>query len=438
MKAAPLPSVTIGALIGLAAGLAAGIAVHAAGVPALVSIAAGLGTVGDLWTNALRLLVIPLVVANLLLGIAATEDARAVGRLGVMSLAIFAGMLALGAGFALVLTPPLLAGFSAGPATVAALRAAAPGIAAASEAAPTFREWLISLIPSNLFRAAVDEQVLPLVVVTVGFGLAVTRLAPERRRTLLDLARALLDALFVALGWVLRASPLGVFALAFALAARTGAESVGTFGVWVALVCGLMLAFTALLYPLTAVLARVPLGRFARAVIPAQTVAIGTRSSLASLPALLEGAEHGLGLTPAVAGFALPLAVSTFKVNRTLSSVAKLLFLAALYHMQLDPLRVAGFVLTVGTLSFATPGIPSAGSVASLPAYLACGIPIQGVVLLNAVEAVPDIFKTLLNVTSDLSAAAILARFAGAVPHAARAAAPLSPVGALPEEVSAP
>ena len=422
--------ITLGALLGLIAGLAAGALIHAARNPALVDFASTLGAVGTLWTNALRMLVLPLVISNLVVAIARMADARAVGRMGGLAVAIFSAMLAAGAAFALLLTPPLLARFSPDPAVMAELHSAAaaltPSLPGAAKA-PGAAEWIVSLIPVNLARAAAEDDLLPIVLFTVLFALALTRVAPEPRRVILGFFQAVFETVLVMLRWVLALSPLGVFALAIALAAHTGSASVGAFGFWVALVSGLMLAFTLLLYPLTAWIGRVSLRSFAFAALPAQAVAIGTRSSLAALPALLEGAEQRLGLPPAVASFAIPLAVSTFKVNRTISSVAKLLFLATLYRVHLDPAHVASFALIVAVLSFSTPGIPSAGTLATMPAYLAAGIPIEGVVLLNAVDAIPDIFKTLVNVTSDLSAAAILTRLIGAEIRAPAAAVRIEP-----------
>jgi len=406
------PAITVGALIGLVLGLAAGALIRSGADPRLIAFASGVGGAGTLWTNALRALVLPLVITNLVVAIARMQDARTVGRMGGLAVLIFAALLAAGAVFTLLAAPPMLARFSPSAAMMEALHAAPR---AASEAAQ---------------GAAADDDILAVVLFTVLFAVAMTRIGAGPRHTLLAFFEAAFEAVLVMLKWVLRLSPAGVFALALDLALHTGVASAGVFGYWVAMVSALMLAFTLLLYPLTALTGRVSMRAFARAALGAQTVALGTRSSLAALPALLEDAEHRLGLPSEVAGFAIPLAVSTFKVNRTLSSVAKLMFLAKLYGIHPDAAHLATFSLMVGILSFATPGIPSAGTLASMPAYLAAGIPIEGVVLLNAVDAIPDIFKTVLNVTSDLSAAAILNRLLGnPAPRAVTARAAEAPAG---------
>lgn len=174
-----------------------------------------------------------------------------------------------------------------------------------------------------------------------------------------------------------------------------------------------MFVFTLVLYVIVALLGRVSIRRFAQAVAPAQFVAISTRSLLASLPALIVGAEQRLKLPSAITGFVLPLSVSTFKVNRTISSIVKLLFPARFYDVALTPMQMTVFVLMVIILSFSSPGVPSGGGIRTIPAYLALGIPIEGVLMFDAVEVIPDIFKTLLNVTGDMTTAIIVSRIAG-------------------------
>jgi Na+/H+-dicarboxylate symporter len=178
----------------------------------------------------------------------------------------------------------------------------------------------------------------------------------------------------------------------------------------------------------------VPLGRFSRAILPAQIVAVSTRSSIAALPALLEGAERDLQLRPSVSGFVLPLAVSAFKVNRTVSSTAKLLFLAYLYNVDLSAVQIGSFFVAVLIMSFSAVGVPNGGSAfKTLPFYVAAGIPVAGVVILEAVEDIPDIFKTATNVTGNMTAAAIVARLApeGDVVFQREAAAVATPATAL-------
>jgi Na+/H+-dicarboxylate symporter len=270
-------------------------------------------------------------------------------------------------------------------------------------------DWLVSLLPANAFQAAAEGQILPIVVCTLLFAFAIARVAPEKRRVLLGFFEGLAEASMVIVGWMLWLMPLAAFALAATMGARTGLAVATMVGLFIALVSGLLIAFTLVLYPLTAVAGGVPLRRFAWGVAPSQAVAAVTRSSVASLPAQLEGAENRLGLPRSIGGFVLPLAVSTFKPNRAVSSNARILFLAAAFGISLDPMFLLTYAAVAMILSVSTPGIPSHGSsLQMLPFYLDAGIPIEAVVLLNAVDAIPDIFKTVLNVTGNMSAAVIV------------------------------
>ncbi len=411
-------SLTALSLLALALGLGLGALAEALQIPWLLAAAAKLGPLGNLWVDVLKVTVVPLVLVNLLLGVAGAGGGGKAGRMGALSFAWFVGLLvATGLLTWLAMAPLMaalpLAGLSLGTAGAEATRAAlrAPGAAGISPYG-----WLVGLVPTDPLGAAARGEILPLIVLTLAFAVALAHVTPAVRQPVLDLARGVSEAVLVVLRWILALMPPAVFCLTYALAARTGTASVGAIGLFVALVIGLLVVFTLLLYPLTAAVARVPLGRFARAAAPAQIVAVGSRSSLVSLPSMVLGMGRDLGLPAAVTGFVLPLSVATFKLNRTVSSVARLLFLARLYGVPLEPAQVAGFVGAIVLVSFGTPGIPSTGSTTSLPFYLAMGIPLEGVVILGAVDAVPDVFKTLLNVTGDMSVAAIVARQAGPAP----------------------
>ncbi len=407
---------TAWALAALGAGLAFGILVHGSKNPWMVRLVGIVGAVGQLWVAALRMTVLPLVVSLTLLAIVGTRRDGSVGALGLRSLLLFTVMLTAAGLLTFAVTAPVVSLYPVDAETSTSLRAGAssPAPAPAPEAAhaepASLRSWLSALIPTNVFQAAANGEILPILLFTVFFGLAVNRLGPEQREPLRRIFQALADAMMVLIGWILKVLPIGVFALCADFAFRAGASVTGVLAVYVALVSGMLLVVTALLYPATAILGRASLSRFARAVAPAQVVGASTRSSLASLPALVEGGRKHLDLPPSATGFVLPLSVATFKLNRTISSPIRLLFLAHVFQLHLGMPQLAAFLLTEIILSFSTAGIPSVGAIRSLPAYLAAGIPIEGVLILNAVDTIPDIFKTLVNVTADMSVAAILSR----------------------------
>ncbi len=406
-------NLTLASVLALAAALALGALGHRAGGAFFQGLRLASAPAGSLFVNALQMIVIPVILTQLLAVMVCADHQPRLGRLGLRALGLFVALLLLGALFALAVAPAILAFVPVDAAAIRALQAATvvpEAVRAAAPAAPP-GAWIATLLPANVFEAAARGEILPLMLFTILVGAAVDRLPEGRRAPLAGLIHGLAAALLTAVHWVLWLTPLGVFALAYGFALGTGLRAAGLIGAFIGVVSIPMLVFTLLLYPVAVVFGRAGLGDFARAAAPAQVVAAGTRSSLAALPALVEGGRRHLGLPAAATGFLLPLSVSTFKVNRTISAVLKVLFLAHVFGLTIGPGRMAVFIVTVVILSFTALGVPGGGGAfKTLPAYLAAGVPVEGIVILEAADAIPDIFKTLLNVTGDMAAATILTR----------------------------
>jgi len=393
----------VAALIALVLGAAAGIAISAQ--PIAPTLIAWIEPVGLIWVAAIRMTVIPLVVASLLVAVADT-DARAMGALGVRAFGVFALLLSIVAAFTALLAPLVFDQLLIDPAAAARLRG---GVAAATNvpALPSFTDWLISLVPVNPIAAAANGAMLPLVVFTLAFGLALGRTAPERREAVVSVFRAIAAAVTVLIEWILRATPAGVLSLAFVVGARIGTAVVGAVAFYVLAYAAFLVAATLLVYLAVALLSRTRVTRFARAVLPAQVVAITTRSSMAALPAMVVAADRALTLPTTASSFGLPLAVSTFRLNQAVSWVVMALFAAKLYGIELSSLTVMSLAITSVLMSFSVPGIPSASLFVVAPFYAAVGIPAEAIGVLIALDLLPDLFKTLLNVTGQLGAVTI-------------------------------
>jgi len=143
------------------------------------------------------------------------------------------------------------------------------------------------------------------------------------------------------------------------------------------------------------------------ALLPAQTIAFTSRSSLAALPVLLDAQER-LGLSAAVAGFVLPLCASIFKLNSPITWPLGAVLVSQLYGVDFGGTNLVIFAIGSVILSLTVPGIPSGGFFVQAPLYLAVGLPPEGLGILIAVDFIPDLFKTLLNVTSYASTAIIV------------------------------
>jgi proton glutamate symport protein len=234
--------------------------------------------------------------------------------------------------------------------------------------------------------------------------------------------RAVASAVTVLIEWILKATPLGVLSLAFVVAARIGTAVVGAVAFYVVVYAAFLVAAIILVYLAVALLSRTRVLAFARAALPAQVVALTTRSSMAALPAMVVAADRSLGLPSTASSFGLPLAVSTFRLNQAVSWVVMALFAAKLYGLELSNITVISLAVTSVLMSFSVPGIPSASLFVVAPFYAAVGIPAEAIGVLIALDLLPDLFKTTLNVTGQLAAVTIAS--GGAPPTEAPTTAP--------------
>ena len=390
-------------LLALVAGLGLGMLGHASDAAAFRAVERVVTPLGAAWLTALQMLLLPLLTSQLLSAVTTSGGGEGIGRLGFRAIALFVTMLLLAGALTFAISKPMVAFYDAGPAFAASV-AASPAPETPGGAEPA--AW-----PTNLVEAARKGMILPLLLFAALLGAAVTRLPDERRIPLTTLFRGFAEAMMIVVRWVLVATPVGVFTLTYAAALDAGGEVAGMMGAFIVIVCALLALFIVLLYPVTAIAAKIPMRTFAKAVAPAQLVAVSTLSSIAALPALVQGGIDHLRLPRPFTGFVLPLCVSVFKINRTISSTAKLVFLAHVYGVPLSASTVAIFMLSVILLSFGAAGVPNGGQAFStLPAYVAAGLPIEGVILLEATSMAPDMLKTVVNVTGDMSVAAILSR----------------------------
>ncbi len=397
-------SLTVRVLGALILGLAMGIWLAEVDAPWSGSVVGWIEPVGALWVNAIRMTVIPLIVSLLLGGIAGSGTAT-VARVGGRTVAWFVGLVACTTTTAAVAVPPFYRALGAENWQIPQVGGAT---AATSVTLPPFRDWFVGLLPANPVQAAAAGDILPLVLFTVVFGLAATRTAPELRETLVRGARVVSEAILVVVGWILATAPVGVFALTLALAEQTGLSVVRAMGGFLLVVIVLLSIATAALYPLVRIVAGIPMRRFARACAPAQAVGFSARSSMATLPILLEQAERTLGLPEHVTGLALPAAVSVFKYASPMTRIAGTYFIATLYGIALGPLEWVSLAAFLGVLSFYSPGIPSGGLFVMAPIYQAFGLPLEGIGILIALDLIPDMFLTTANVTGNMAVASLV------------------------------
>ena len=396
------------ALLSLVVGLLAGAALAStASAATLDRVVRVLEPIGTLWVNAVRMTIVPLVVSMLIVAVASSESLRSMGRLGGAALAFFLITLGVIGVYAALLGPPLLAGLTIDAQAAAALRATASS--SSQQVATTIRgmgglaQRVVELVPANPFKAAADGAMLPLIVFTMIFAAALSRIPAELRETPVRFFGAVSEAMLVIIRWVFIAAPIGVFALAVVVGARLGYTAVAAVGYYVGVFALLMIGVLLMVYVAAVAIGRVSLRRFATAVAPAQVIALGSRSSSAALPAMIDAARDVLRLPPQIVSFVLPTAVAIFRVSAPISFVLGALFLGKLYGVDLTTTQIAELVVLSILLSLSVPPVPSGSLFLMAPVFSELGIPVEGVAILIAIDVIPDLLKTATIVTAHMA-----------------------------------
>ncbi|CAA9509705.1 MAG: Proton/glutamate symporter [uncultured Sphingomonas sp.] len=372
--------------------------------------------IGGLWLDALKMTVIPLIVALLVTGIVGGADAARAGGLAARAVAWFLGFYLFSALFGGLGMQALTALFPLPGEGADALRAGLASVEqpVSSAAVPGVADFFKAIVPANPVAAAANDQILPLVVFSVIFAFALSRVAADRRRPALAFFEAVGDAMLVVIGWVLWLAPAGVLALAFAVGAGAGGSALGAVAHYVVLISLLGVGITAVGFLIALLVARFRPGAFVRAMAGPSAVAISTRSSLASLPAMLTSARS-LGVDEGKADVVLPLAVALFRATGPAMNVGVAIYVAHWLGVTVTPWAFAAGIAVATLASVGSVSLPGQVSfVTSIaPISLAMGVPIEPLALLIAVETIPDIFRTWGNVVLDVAVTGAVARQEG-------------------------
>ena len=402
----------IGLILGLLVGLVAWVLARN-GYPALVDLVAGLRPLGTLFINLLSMVVIPLVAAALFAGIAKLGDLRTVGRLIVRALGFFwvTALLAIVIGF--LVAAALLPRSFMSPDQQTALRAAAGAdvsvIQRTAETIPKGLRFLVQLVPANPFKAAADGNLLPVIVFVTIFGVAAATLSAEKRAPLTAIADSVTETLIRIIHWVLWFAPIGIFALVAPLMAQFGGPLLIAMGRFiVAVIIGVFVFIAAVYLPSVALIARLAPLRFLQAAFPSMLMGFSTTSSMAALPTMLDAADRELQIPRPVSGFVLPLAATINRGGSAVFQAIAVVFIARLYGIPFGfgQMLAAGAAVFLASLTVAA--VPSGSVVSLFPALQAAGLPLAGLSILLGLDRIPDMFRTMTNVTGHLTGAVVV------------------------------
>ena len=397
-------------LIGMLLGIAIGISLPKAGTAAWADTLAGSGRVaGKLWLASLQMTVLPLVFALLTTGLARVGSGAAGGATARRAVGVFATLYALSLLVGVALNLMLLNLWPVSSATIEAFRHV--GSTSVDADAPAVGDIVLGIIPTNIFASLAAGAVLPVVVFALLFGLATARAEGARRDSIVKLIETVADIMFTIVGWVLVIAPLGVLGLAMGTAHDTGLAMLWGLGAYLRHMLVVILVMLALAYPVALFWGRVGIRRFATCVAPSQMVALGTQSSVASLPVMLKSAD-ALGVPEGTANVTLPLAVSIFRFVGPPMTITSATYAAAMAGL---PPSLSLLVLCAAIamlMEFAAVGLPNQVSLVAVaaPAYAALGAPLGFLPLFLSVDVIPDAIATTGIVSMDVAATTVVNR----------------------------
>jgi Na+/H+-dicarboxylate symporter len=373
---------------------------------------------GTLFINLLKMVVVPLISASIITGVASVGTGRDLGRLGIKTLAfyVFTTLLSVLIALALVdiLKPGIVNGIPAR--SLLALEASSDAVNSAVQqrASVTVYDTLLSIVPTNVLQAASSNNLLGVMFFSVLFGFFLARVELPYRQALLDFWQGLFRVMMRMTIWVMTLAPVGIFGLTARVIAKSGIHAAGpilTFGLCV--VAGIAL-YAAVALPILLRVAGVrnPLRLFS-AMSPALLTAFSTASSAATLPLSLECLEKRARVSERIASFVMPLGTSINHAGSALYECAGAMFIAQAYGLQLS----FGQQFTVVTLALLTSmgvaGIPAASLVAIAVILSAVGLPPEGIGALLVLDRLLDMARTAVNVFADAACTVIVARLEG-------------------------
>lgn len=401
-------------LIGMAFGVGTGLVI----APCAGWLSAGTSNVlsswlalpGQAFLASIKFVVVPLVLASVIRGIAGCENPELVGKLGIRSVIFFIATtiiaVLIGLGCAFLIEPGAFIDQSQiGPMLSAPVAPIAP---AGEPASPAASLVAIPEQTTNLLAALAEGEMLHIVVGSAILGIAILSLPRAQSQPILDLLGGLRAICMVIVKWVLRFAPIAVFGLMADISARVGLKAIVGMGAYVGIVvAGLLVLFGVYLLIILIFARRSPLAFLGQA-REALLLAFSTSSSAAVMPLSLQIAENRLNVPSAVSRFVIPLGTTINMGGTALYQAVAAIFLAQVFGIQIGTMGIVLIVMMAVGAAIGSPGTPGVGIVILASILESVGIPASGIVLILGVDRLLDMCRTVVNVAGDLVACVVI------------------------------
>lgn len=375
--------------------------------------AAVIRPVGTAFIRLIKMVVIPLIFASLLVGVASLGDLRKLGRVGSKTFAFYIAYYVSAVALGLFLANSLKPGSNLPENVQAELKASygetADMQAIRAEERPGIGEVLINIIPENPADSFAKFNMLQVIFIAMFMGVVISLLSKAKMKPIISFFEAINDIMIKIVEIVIKIAPYAVFALIAAVIGTFGVDVLMSLVRYSAVVIGglLILAFT---YPAVVwFFTKYPYFKFWKGIAQAQLIAFSTCSSSATLPVTMECAEDNIGVSKQISSFVLPLG-ATINMNGTaLYQGVTAIFIAQVYGMNLGLGDQLAIILTATLASIGAAGAPAMGVIMLVVVLKQVGIPLEGIALILGVERILDMSRTVINITGDVAAATVIA-----------------------------
>lgn len=407
--------VIIAMVLGISVGILLGPSVGWVPVADATVIGNWLALPGQLFLAAIQMIVIPLVFASIIRGLAATEDLDQLRRVGLRIVLYFVATTALaiviGVALAYLIKPGQFVDTAA--LQIATAEVAAPAAAAPAPSLGEMPQKLLQLLPTNPLSSMVQAEMLQVVIFAMVVGVALVMMPPAQSKPLLDLTGSLQQVCMTVVRWAMTLAPYAVFGLLAQLTTKVGLNALAGVAVYVGTVVLGLLAMLVVYLIIIFFVAGTRPGKFLRSMRELMLLAFSTSSSAAVMPLSIRTAEEKLGVRPSVSQFVIPLG-ATINMNGTaLYQGVAAIFLAQVFNVDIGLGGLLLLLLTAVGAAIGAPGTPGIGIVIMAMLLATIGVPPAGIALIMGVDRILDMIRTTINVSGDVVAAAVMDRWVG-------------------------
>jgi Na+/H+-dicarboxylate symporter len=363
---------------------------------------------GRIFISLLKMLVVPLVFVSLVCGAASLGDSGAVGRLGGKTIGLYLLTTGLAVSLAMLIALTTDPGLSS-----ADLKEEGVTESFQPKQAPSVKDTLLNIVPSNPIAAMADGQMLQVILFALLLGLALSKAGDSGTR-LRSIFADLNEVMMRLITMIIALTPIGVFCLMTQLGATLGLAEIAKVGMYFATLVFALLIHGTVVYPMllksfAGLSPKVFLAKMREPLL----VAFSTSSSGATLPVTLRTVENKLGVSNNVASFAVPLGATINMDGTAIMQGVATVFIAQFYGIDLTVSALLTVVLTATLASIGTAAVPGVGLITLTLVLDQVGLPVEGIALIIGVDRLLDMLRTAVNVTGDAAVATIVASSEG-------------------------